>query len=202
MLPTLQPAGGSAPFCSLMPDPSPLDPRPSRLTPRPLVRQGGALLAHSSSAMLCWHLLSGSLAWMHAATSVLSAATDPQSDSMLIAVGIDAADDDATTADDATDNDSAHRLAAGAGGGVAGDSGEGGGAGGGGGEAAEGDDSSGRLRYAVLEFRASDLLASPGEEGDGLVAAGSVPARVWHLGGRGAQPSSQPRRLLAYLLTC
>ena len=50
--------------------------------------EGGALLAHSSCAVLCWSVLSGSLAWMHAATAVLSAATDPQSDAMLVAVAL------------------------------------------------------------------------------------------------------------------
>lgn len=51
---------------------------------------GGRLLAHSSSVVQCWDLLSGSMAWMHAATAVLAAAVDPQSDAMMVAVGLSA----------------------------------------------------------------------------------------------------------------
>ena len=138
---------------------------------------GGALLAHSASAVLCWHLLSGSLAWMHAATQVVCAATDPQSDAMLVAVSLKPRTAGATA--EATEPEA--------------------------GDAAAGDAAAGELGYAILEFGASELLggASGGGEADLAAAAdatgashrhgGSVPRRVWQLGG------SSPPRAVAFL---
>ncbi|KAL3915150.1 MAG: hypothetical protein SGPRY_007356 [Prymnesium sp.] len=50
--------------------------------------KGGTLLAHSGKAVFCWDLLSTSLCWSYRAAAVLSAAADPSSDALLVAVSL------------------------------------------------------------------------------------------------------------------
>jgi hypothetical protein len=49
---------------------------------------GGALLAHSRRTILCWDVLSTTLAWSYRADEVLTAAADPHSDALLVAVAL------------------------------------------------------------------------------------------------------------------
>lgn len=49
---------------------------------------GGALLAHSNSAVFCWDLLTGGLCWSYRAAQIISAAADTSSDSLLVAVAL------------------------------------------------------------------------------------------------------------------
>ena len=50
--------------------------------------EGGTLLTHSSRAVMCWHLLSGALAWSYTASTICAAAVDPQSDALLVSIGV------------------------------------------------------------------------------------------------------------------